>query len=56
LPNASTRYEITIENPDAEEINVRNATLDGVEIEIASGAARIPLERDGGVHHVIVWL
>jgi cellobiose phosphorylase len=56
LPNESTRYEITIENPNGRETGVRTATLDGAEIEVANGAARIPLQHDGGVHRVVVWL
>jgi hypothetical protein len=56
LPNEQTRYEITIENPNGMETNVRTATLDGAEIEVANGAARIPLEHDGGVHRVVIWL
>ncbi len=51
-----TRYEITIENPNGRETNVRTATLDGGEIEVANGAARIPLQHDNGVHRVVVWL
>jgi cyclic beta-1,2-glucan synthetase len=56
LPGGSTRYEITIENPSGRETNVRTATLDGSEIEVTDGAARIPLVHDSGVHRVVVWL
>jgi cyclic beta-1,2-glucan synthetase len=56
LPNEQTRYEITIENPDERESSIRTATLDGSEIEVANGAARIPLVHDGGTHRVVVWL
>jgi cyclic beta-1,2-glucan synthetase len=56
LPNESTRYEVTIENPDGHETNVNTATLDGGEIEVSNGAARVPLVHDGGVHRVVVWL
>jgi cyclic beta-1,2-glucan synthetase len=56
LPGGSTRYEITIENPSGRETNVRTATLDGSEIEVTDGAARIPLVHDRGVHRVVVWL
>jgi cyclic beta-1,2-glucan synthetase len=56
LPNESTRYEVTIENPNGRETGVSTATLDGDEVEVANGAARIPLQHDGGVHRVVVWL
>ena len=56
LPGESTRYEITIENPNGQETNVKNATLDGGEIEVSNGAARAPLAHDGGMHRVVLWL
>ena len=56
LPNESTRYEITIENPNGNETSVTNATLDGDEVVVANGAARIPLVHDGALHRVVVWL
>jgi cyclic beta-1,2-glucan synthetase len=56
LPNESTRYEITIENSNGNETNVTNATLDGDEVVVANGAARVPLLHDNSMHHVVVWL
>ncbi|HEY3392347.1 MAG TPA: hypothetical protein VGK58_06555 [Lacipirellulaceae bacterium] len=56
LPGESTRYEITIENPNGNETNVTNATLDGDEAVVANGAARVPLVRDGAMHRVVVRL
>jgi hypothetical protein len=56
LPGEATRYEITIQNPNGQECGVRAAILDGGEIEAADGAARIPLDNDGGMHRVVVWL
>jgi N,N'-diacetylchitobiose phosphorylase len=56
VPGGSTRYEITIENPNGRETSVRTATLDGGELEVENGAARIPLQHDGGMHRVVIWL
>jgi cyclic beta-1,2-glucan synthetase len=56
LPGESTRYEITIENPHGRETSVTTGTFDGGEIEVSSGAARVPLVHDGGMHRVVVWL
>jgi cyclic beta-1,2-glucan synthetase len=56
LPGESTRYEITIENPHGRETSATTGTLDGGEIEVSNGAARVPLVHDGGVHRVVVWL
>jgi len=56
LPDGTTRYEITIENPSGSERGVRDATFDGQPAEILDGAARIPLRRDGQFHCVSVRL
>ena len=50
--NTITRYEITVENPRRVSRGVVGAELDGV--EIAQGAARIPLVDDGQINRVRV--
>ena len=50
LPGETTRYEITIENPDGKEGCVSSATLDGAAMDVENGAARVPLVHDGGTH------
>jgi len=52
--NTITRYEITVENPRRVSRGVVRTELDGV--EIAKGAARIPLTDDGRIHRVRVEL
>jgi cyclic beta-1,2-glucan synthetase len=56
LPRESTMYDITINNPDGKETGVTRATLDGRELAIETGAARVRLIHDGGVHRVVVRL
>jgi hypothetical protein len=56
LPGEATRYEITIENPNGKETGVTRASADGRDVEVVDGAARIPIEHDGGVHFVVVSL
>jgi cyclic beta-1,2-glucan synthetase len=56
LPDGATRYEITIENPSGNERGVRTATLDGEQITVENATARVPLERDGKLHRVVVRL
>jgi cyclic beta-1,2-glucan synthetase len=54
LPGEGTRYEIIIQNPSRREAGVSNAALDGSRLTVEDGAARVPLEHDGGVHHVAI--
>jgi cyclic beta-1,2-glucan synthetase len=56
LPGEATRYQIDINNPQGKQTGVTRATLDGAELFVAAGAARIPLAHDGRVHHVEVHL
>lgn len=56
LPESSTRYEIVIENPDGKETGVTSATVDGLDAPVANGAAKLPIERDGKCHQVVVRL
>ncbi len=56
LPNESTCFDITVENPHGKEQGVSSATLDGQSIAILDGAAQIPLTHDGKSHRVIVGL
>jgi cyclic beta-1,2-glucan synthetase len=48
----TTRYSITIENPERRCRDVASVTFDGSPVD----AAAIPLMDDGGVHHVRVVL
>ncbi|HSJ98277.1 MAG TPA: glycosyl hydrolase family 65 protein, partial [Myxococcota bacterium] len=50
----STRYDITVENPQRVSRGVSSATLDGN--ALPSGAARVPLVDDGATHSVRVIL
>jgi cellobiose phosphorylase len=54
IRNAITRYEITVENPRRVSRGVVGVELDGV--EMAKGAARIPLVDDGQIHRVRIEL
>jgi cyclic beta-1,2-glucan synthetase len=56
LPDAKTRYEIVVENPDRHAAIVRSVTIDGRSRPLSDGAATIPLLKDGQVHHVRVVL
>jgi cyclic beta-1,2-glucan synthetase len=56
LPSQTTSYEIHIENPHGKEQGVTSASVDGIEVEIEGGAARVPVVHDGGTHRVIVSL
>jgi cyclic beta-1,2-glucan synthetase len=56
LPSETTSYEIHIENPHGKEQGVTSASVDGIEVEIEGGAARVPVVHDGGTHRVIVSL
>jgi cyclic beta-1,2-glucan synthetase len=56
LPDGRTRYEITIENPTGRERGVREATVDGEPAVVENSIARVPLERDGQLHRVVVRL
>ena len=56
LPDGKTRYEITIENPSGHERGVQHATLDGKPTVVENATARVPMERDGELHRVLVRL
>ena len=56
VPGDSTRVEIAVENPHRRAASVVAACLDGREIEVAGGAARVALPRDGATHHLEVEL
>jgi cyclic beta-1,2-glucan synthetase len=56
LPGEMTRYQITIENPHGKETGVVSAVVDGGEIVVDDGAARIPLAHDGDTHRVEIHL
>ncbi len=56
LPDSQTQYEILINNPNGKEKGVVSAELDGRPIPVESGAARIPLVRDGKKHLVTLGL
>ena len=56
VPGDSTRVEIAVENPHRRAASVVAARLDGREIEVAGGAARVALPRDGATHHLEVEL
>jgi hypothetical protein len=56
LPDGTTCYEISIENPEGKEHGVTEAMLDGQPMAIADGAARIRLVNDGASHHVRIRL
>jgi N,N'-diacetylchitobiose phosphorylase len=56
LPDGRTQYEITVENPAGKEAGVTAATVDGVPADVADGAARIALAKDGALHRVVVRL
>jgi cyclic beta-1,2-glucan synthetase len=56
IPGETTRFEIEIENPQGKEHGVSAATLDGQEVIVVGGAARIPLVHDNQQHHVVVRL
>ena len=56
VPGSHTQYEILINNPNAKEQGVVSAELDGDAISVESGAARIPLVRDGKKHLVTIGL
>ena len=52
--NATTQYEITVDNPRRVSRGVVSATLDG--LEIGGRLAQIPLADDGELHRVRVEL
>jgi cyclic beta-1,2-glucan synthetase len=54
LPGKSTCYEIRIENPHGKEQGVTSASVDGVNVAVERGAARIPVVHDGGAHRVVI--
>lgn len=56
LPNDTTTFDIVIENPHGRESGVSQAMLDGNELDITNGVARVPVVRDGGRHQVAIWL
>jgi cyclic beta-1,2-glucan synthetase len=56
LPGEATCYEIRIENPHGKESGVTAASIDGDDVAVEQGTARIPLVHDGGVHRVVIWL
>jgi cyclic beta-1,2-glucan synthetase len=56
LPDGHTCYDIVIENPDGKQHGVSSGTLDGQSVEVANGAARIPVSNDGASHHVEIRL
>lgn len=56
LPDGSASYRIDVENPGACAARVLSAELDGVEMAIVYGAARIPLPHDGRCHGVRILL
>jgi N,N'-diacetylchitobiose phosphorylase len=53
LPDGATTYEIAVTRDDGDGIG---GSVDGQDLEPASGALRIPLARDGGEHRVEVAL
>jgi cellobiose phosphorylase len=53
LPDGATTYEIAVTREDGDGIR---GSADGVELQSADGALRIPLTRDGGEHRVDVVL
>ncbi|HEX6373337.1 MAG TPA: hypothetical protein VF006_30720 [Longimicrobium sp.] len=53
LPDGVTTYEVDVTREDGDGIR---GSADGVELESASGALRIPLARDGAMHRVDVLL
>jgi cyclic beta-1,2-glucan synthetase len=56
LPGNAACYEVAIENPDGKESGVTQASVDGCDALVAEGVARIPLQRDGQTHRVVVRL
>jgi cyclic beta-1,2-glucan synthetase len=56
VPECTTCYEITIENPSGKESGVTVAQFDGQPAIVENGAAKVPLLRDGGAHQVLVRL
>jgi cyclic beta-1,2-glucan synthetase len=55
VPGDRTRYDIHVKNAGGASL-VRRALLDGEEVEVVGGAARVPLLRDGGTHRIDVEL
>lgn len=56
LPDGHTCYDIVIENPEGKQHGVSSATLDGQPVDVANGAARVPLSNDGSSHRVEIRL
>ena len=56
LPDSATRYDILIENPRGREHGVSAAFLDEQTTVVMNGVARIPLAKDGALHHVVIRL
>ena len=56
LPDGHTGYEIIVENPEGVAEEVTAVTVDGSRGTVNDGAARIPLMRDGRIHHALVSL
>jgi cyclic beta-1,2-glucan synthetase len=56
LPGEDTCYDIQIENPHGRQTGVTSASVDGREIAIEHDAARIPIDRDGQLHRVLLTL
>ncbi|GGY58857.1 GH36-type glycosyl hydrolase domain-containing protein [Pseudoduganella albidiflava] len=55
LPDGDA-YHVAVRNPNGSAAKVIGVTLDGVPLNLADGAARIPLMRDGGSHAVEIVL
>jgi len=51
-----TRYEFTVDNPASCAEAVVEATLDGEALAVAAHDLRVPVVKDGGVHHVRIVL
>ena len=56
LPGENTTYNIHINNPHGRERGVREALLDGSNVEICDGIARIPISHDDACHEVTICL
>ena len=56
VPGTATSYEVRVTNPERRAKRVVAVQVDGRATLPAGGTARIPIERDGGVHRVDVVL
>jgi hypothetical protein len=55
-PVWKTVYQITINNPSSRNECVKTVALDGEDVPLVDGTARIPLSQDGLLHALVIFM